>query len=426
MIRLFRLLRVFSAELLFISSLAFTVFLGAKNKSVFLDIINLSSTEISCLSTVFFMLYAFSQVYSGKLKVILPLKYIFLVSTFFVILGKSVSETTNDKLILCIAQAFLIIGGASFFIGFILTRQTNISNHFSILIRSMEQNTINFCMGVFEFAASILFTKFGYKLSFISLSINFSLCALLILIFFRNNEINVDLKGTYSEIKVLLCNKQLWFITLFFSGLSSAVLIYINVVTVLQANVFNLKYYLLTSPTSLGFAISAIFTGYLSNKAINYRWFFQASSLTTFIIFSMIMFCKLGVDYPVHSVYVISFLLGVTCGSSILAFQYIRNYVTNPLLKPFATSFVLTVSCVFYQVVKYILTAGAIVDNHFIKSFARSYKGSSCLFNCFFHHASFSYMQVQHSIFILAMICSFILTALPDISTVRILDASYL
>lgn len=422
---LYHLLRGFSAELLFASSLAFTVFLSIENKSAFLDTISLSSNEISWLSTAFFILYVFSQFYSGKLKIVLPVKYIFLISMLIVILGEIFSKTTNNELILCIAQALLIIGGASFFVGFILTRPNRVSNHFSTLILSMEQRTITCCMGVFELAASILFTKFGYKLSFVGLSINFSLCALLILMFFRNSDVNRGLKGIYSDIKVLLSNAQLWLITLYFSGLSSAVLIYINVITPLQANVFNLKYHSLTSPTSLGFAIGTIITGYLTSKTKNYRRFFQISSLTTFIVFSMIVFCKLGADYSIHSIYIISFLLGVTCGSSILAFQYIRNYITNPLLKPFATSFVLTVSYAFYQVVKHVILAGTIIDHQFIKSFVKNYKGSSCLFNCFFQHASIQYTQIQHIIFILAVICSFIITILPDLSAVRVIDEYY-
>jgi hypothetical protein len=66
--------------------------------------------------------------------------------------------------------------------------------------------------------------------------------------------------------------------------------------------------------------------------------------------------------------------------------------------------------------------AGTMIDHSFIKGFAKNYKGGSCLFNCFFQNASIQYTQIQHIIFILAVICSLIITILPDLSTVRVVN----
>lgn len=413
---LYGLLRCFTAELFLVSSLTLTIFLGF-TRGFLNDSISLSNTEVSWLTAAFFILYILSQFYSDRILMAVPAKYVFMVAILFIIPSGIFCGMSSNKLILCISHALLIIGFSSFSIGFILTRPNYISKYLSRIISSMKQTTIIFCMGIFEVAASMLFTKFNYRLSFGGLSTNFLLYAILILVFFRNNDANIrngNQKNIYSDIKALLSNTRLRGVTFYFSALSSAILFYINIITLLEASAFNLKYHSLTSTTSLGFTIGAIVAGYLSCKFINYKYFFQLFSLATLIAFSAIMFCKADSNYSFNTFYITSFLLGLACGGSTLAFQYIRNYIVNPLLKPLATSFILVFSYGFYQLIKYIFISETAIDSKFIRGFAHVYQVNNCLFNCLFHHTYFQYEQLQHFIFIVVMGCSLIITILLD------------
>jgi MFS family permease len=342
-----------SVEIFFVFSVVSAIMFGVFSSAV-TDSMHLSSTQLGWLSGTFFITYAVTQFYSGRLFILFSVKNMLLLSTLLAAIGAVTFGVANSLFLMFIARILLGIGLASTFVGVLFVIQNGFSGKSFPLMSSLSQSIANLSAGLFGFLASIIITRYSYKISFEILGCIFGVCGTLILLFFQNNKpvtMNQKQPGFSESIKILLVNRNIWLATVYFTGLFGSILTFADLFNVsFQIEAFHVSYAeatIINSMIPFGLTIGGIVAGYWAQKSKNYIIPARVFSLLAFIMLGVMLFVKFKLSYAVEIIAVVAFIFGMGCSGSILAFQCVQNSVENELLRPLATSFVLTFSYIF-------------------------------------------------------------------------------
>lgn len=342
-----------SAELFFIfsviSGVMFGVFSGPIAKSM-----HLSDTTLGWLSGIFFIVYAITQFFSGQLFVIFSARNVLLISTLVSAAGALLFSMTNSIFMLFVARVMLGVGLAATFVGVLFVAQNSFEARSFPVISSLSQSLANLCAGIFGFIAFMLI-KGGFRIPYIALSIVFVICALLVLLFFDKNQSN-NKSGNkeasfIASLKEILKNSQVWYASLYFSGLFGAVLTFVDLFDVsFQMNAFHESFSnatILNSMIPFGLTIGGLILGALAQRLNNYVIPARFAGLLAIITFAVILFVRFDSASANLIVGSTCVLFGIGCSGSILAFQCVQKNIAEAELRPLATSFVLTFSYIF-------------------------------------------------------------------------------
>lgn len=342
-----------SVEIFFVfsvvSAIMFGVFSTAVTKSM-----HLSSSQLGWLSGTFFIVYAITQFYSGRLFVIFSMKWLLFISTLFAATGAIIFGMANSLFLMFFARILLGIGLASSFVGVLFVIQNNFTGKFFPVMSSLSQSIANLSAGLFGFLASIIIARYNYKISFEVLGCVFGVCGCLIVLFFKDGNVLVRQQKQPSfitSIKVLLVNRNVWLATLYFTGLFGSILTFADLFNVsFQIEAFHVSYAeatIINSMIPFGLTVGGVLVGYWAQKMHNYIFPARVFSFLALIMLGIMLFVKFKVSYSVEIIAIVAFIFGMGCSGSILAFQCVQNSIENPLLRPLATSFVLTFSYIF-------------------------------------------------------------------------------
>ena len=351
-----KLVQWISTELFFIASVVSNVMFGVFGSEISKNM-SLSPSMLGWLSGTFFITYSFVQFYSGRLFCIFPARIILFISALIAASGAFIFANSNSLVILFISRGLLGIGLASTFVGVLYIVQQNFTTKSFPIMSSLSQSTANCVAGIFGVVAG---TIHNYHVSFNILGISLVSSALLTIIFIPMKKIDSktlkDQLSLTQSCKVLLKNPQVWFASFFFTGLFSAVLTFSDLFNVsFQVSVFHESF---TSSTIInamipfGLTIGGLLAGYWAQKINNYLLPARILSFIAVITFTIIIFVRFNEAYAFYITCGISFLFGIGCSSSILAFQCVQHNVKEVNLRPLANSIVLTFATIFSGLVE--------------------------------------------------------------------------
>lgn len=347
------LLQWFSVEIFFVFSVVSAIMFGIFSSAV-TNSMHLSSTQLGWLSGTFFITYAVTQFYSGRLFILFSVKDMLLLSTLFAAVGAFTFGVANSLLLMFVARVLLGIGLASTFVGVLFVIQNDFSSKSFPLMSSLSQSIANLSAGLFGFLASLILARYSYQISFEILGCIFGVCGGLILLFFQNSRLVIitQKQPRFSEsIKTLLVNRNIWLATLYFTGLFASILTFADLFNVsFQIEAFHVSYAeatIINSMIPFGLTIGGVVAGYWAQRSKSYIAPARVFSLLAFIMLGIMLFVKFKLSYSVEIISMVAFIFGMGCSGSILAFQCVQNSVENELLRPLATSFVLTFSYIF-------------------------------------------------------------------------------
>ena len=341
-------------QLFFVISVIFSVMFGIYSPNI-TSSLNVNPAQFGWLAGVFFIFYAAVQFYSGKLFVNVSPKLILVSSALISATGSLLLALTSSLTLLFIARILLGIGLASTYVGVLYIIQRNFTaSEFSVM-SSLSQCLANLAGTTFAFCGGMILSTLSYKIFFSILACVFVACALLILMVIKDTD-PADLQNSvnsslFSDLKIILKNTQVWWATLFFTGMFGAILSFANLfATSFQIASFDLTTSAAVSITSmilLGVTIGSIISGVMANRLKNYARTAQIFALISTLAFCAVLYARL--DFlPQHlAAMIVYFIFGFGLGGCVMAFQSIQENVIEENLRPLATSFVLTVAYVF-------------------------------------------------------------------------------
>lgn len=343
-----------SAELFFITSVASSLMFGLFNANVARNM-HLSQTTLGWLSGIFFIVYAIAQFYSGRLFVLYPARRILFVSSIVAAIGTLLFANTTHLVLLFVSRAMLGAGLATTFIGVLFIVQQNFTKQQFPFLSSLSQSIANFTAGMLGLILGSLHTFIAnYHAPFNFLALALFICSVFILLFVDNNTtITDDSKsnsGLLDGISTIMKNPQVWYATIFFSGLFGGVLTFPDLFNIsFQIDVFHQTFEhatMINAMILLGLTLGGLVAGYWSQRS-SYITPSRVLSLIAIISFCVLMFVRFERQDAFYWVAAMGFLYGFGCSSSILAFQCVQLNVINVNDRALATSFVLTVSYIF-------------------------------------------------------------------------------
>ena len=341
-------------QLFFVVSVVFSVMFGIYSQNI-TSTLNINQAQFGLVAGVFFIFYAVVQFYSGKLFVKVSPKLILVSSAIISAGGCLLLSVSSSLALLFMARILLGLGLATTYVGVLYIIQRNFTAVDFPVLSSLSQCLANLAGTLFAFFGGFIISALSYKVFFLILAAAFVICAILISIIVHDTpQTNLD-NGSGSslldDLKIILKNPQVWFATIFFTGLFGAILSFSNLfATSFQVEAFGLstkEAVTITSMILLGVTIGSLFSGIIAKRLNNY-----ALTARLFALVSTIMFC--GVLYmrlnflPHHlSAIIVYFGFGFGLGGCVMAFQAIQENVIQENLRPLVTSFVLTIAYVF-------------------------------------------------------------------------------
>jgi MFS family permease len=346
-----KIIKWISAELFFVVSVISSVMFGVFSAAISHDF-HLSPSTLGWLSGIFFIVYALAQFYSGRLFVLFPAWIIMSSSALIAALGALVFANCSSIGLVFLARILLGVGLASTFVGVLYIVQKNFAAASFPMMSSLSQSSANFCAAIFGFFAG---SVHNYHTSFNFLALLLLICSLLSFLFIREKSTTASsLKqaqatpqlSMLSTVSMIIRNPQVWLAAFYFSGLFGAVLTFADLFNVsYQVQAFHLSFNtasIINSMIPLGLTCGGLLCGYWAQKIKNYVFPARIMGALTVAMFSLILFIKFESAFAHVIIGVVSFLFGIGCSGSILAFQCLQENISDERLKPMATSFVLT------------------------------------------------------------------------------------
>ena len=344
-----KIIRWGSVELFFIVSVISTIMFGIFSAAVVSEM-KLSQAMLGWLSGVFFIVYAFTQLYSGRLFTQFSSRLILCTSAVIAGIGAIIFADTNNIVCMFIARILLGAGLASTFVGVLYIVQVNFSPYSFPVMSSLSQTLANIGSGVFGCLAEFVVIHYNYRCCFYALGIALLICAIFMLFCLndRQGQITIDMsdEGTFlTRLKIIIQLPQVWYATFYFFGLFGAMLTFADLFGVeYQMKSFHIAFAtatILNAMIPFGLAFGCVIAGLWTQRIHNYVLPARVFALCAVITFIMILSLRLNSLFVIAIIY---FMFGIGCSGSILSFQCIQRQVYNLRLRPLATSFVLTTS----------------------------------------------------------------------------------
>lgn len=353
-------------ELFFVSNVVSSVMFGTYSSSI-ADQNGISSTTLGWLSGVFFVVFALTQLYSGRLLVILPAKPFLSTSALIATFGALLFAHASTIPLLFLARVALGIGLATTFVGVLFIVQRDFPQQRFSVMSAISQSIANLLGG---FSGLLLGFVADYHISFDLLASALFVTSIIIIVTPSAPE-SRPMRATVSNsifesARQVLANPQVWYASLYFSGLFGAVLTFADLYNItFQMQVFREPFgtaTIINAMVLFGMSIGGLCTGYWAQRPKGYLLPARVLSGLAVLAFAVILFVRLDPRYAVTAISATCFLFGFGCSGSVLAFQCVQHNVPEAVVRPLANSFILTFAYLFSGLIEQPLVGKFIAD----------------------------------------------------------------
>ncbi|AXA33769.1 MFS transporter [Francisella adeliensis] len=267
--KLLSYLRWGSAELLFTISILCSVFFGAYALPVQLAN-DISTTQLSILSGIFFVVFAISQLYSGYLINRVSTKVLIGFSAILASFGVFLFANTHVFSLLIIARIIIGLGLGCTFVGVLYIVEQEFKTQFA-LFASLSQSISNIAAGIVAIFGSSLINKYSYQSTYNLIGALLLVTSLFVFIFLPGKAKivnNHEQESFIQNVTKITTNSRFLAATVYFGGIFSVILTYVDLFNVKYREVvFHMsptKAVILNGTIPLGVALGSIIAGTLS------------------------------------------------------------------------------------------------------------------------------------------------------------------
>ncbi|WP_150467697.1 MFS transporter [Francisella sp. SYW-9] len=374
-------------EVFFILSIFVAVLFGIYGSDIQYNN-HLSATELSIISGTFFIVFSLSQLFAGILIDKTSPRLFLGGSAIVSALGCVIFANTSAFEVLLLSRVLLGLGLGCAFLSVIYTIQSSFPEERFVLFVSISLCVANILVGTMGMVSGSFLSGHSYNFSFTILAILLFIVGILLMALFDKNVSKQQVtkskqgeKSLFQMLKEIFTKRSFWFSVLFFIGLLSGILTFSDLFNVsYQMDTFGISHenaISLNGMIPIGMAVGAPLAGWLSSRYSNQLVAIGFSFIALLSII-LILYVPFSEYYRLEISYIVNFIFGVGCGSTILAYEEIRLTVSSLSSRMLANSLILTIAHLFnglilQPLIGFIVDHTTVAEDRFYVLFSANY-----------------------------------------------------